>query len=143
MTPWVSLETHGARAVRVIRHDVPFDTLEDVVTAYGGAAEALERMDRARMGGVVDLRSAPSRNDPAFEDTSIQRYLPALTQALEALKSDPEIRALHDDCVARHRARRDALLTQDSYRDMRTALARASTLPPAEEALIAELGLAP
>ena len=67
MTPWVSLETHGARAVRVIRHDVPFDTLEDVVTAYGGAAEALERMDRARMGVVVDLRSAPSRNDPEFE----------------------------------------------------------------------------
>ncbi|MEQ8453739.1 MAG: hypothetical protein RLO52_14190 [Sandaracinaceae bacterium] len=69
MTPWVSLETHGARAVRVIRHDVPFDTLEDVVTAYGGAADALERMDRARMGVVVDLRSAPSRNDPAFEAT--------------------------------------------------------------------------
>ena len=102
-----------------------------------------DRGDVNRENRAFDDTYWRERNDPAFEDTSIQRYLPALTQALEALKSDPEIRALHDDCVARHRARRDALLTQDSYRDMRTALARASTLPPAEEALIAELGLAP
>ncbi|TMV14763.1 glycosyltransferase family 2 protein [Arenibacterium halophilum] len=102
-----------------------------------------DRGDVNRENRAFDDTYWRERNDPAFEDTSIQRYLPALTQALEALKSDPEIRALHDDCVARHRARRDALLEQDSYRAMREALARASTLPPAEEALIAELGLAP
>ncbi|MEC7256649.1 MAG: glycosyltransferase family 2 protein, partial [Pseudomonadota bacterium] len=102
-----------------------------------------DRGDVNRENRAFDDTYWRERNDPAFRDTSIQRYLPALAQALEALKSDPEIRALHDDCVARHRARRDALLEQDTYRDMRAALARASTLPPAEEALIAELGLAP
>ena len=102
-----------------------------------------DRGDVNRENRAFDDTYWRERNDPAFEDVTIQRYLPALRQALEALKSDPEIRALHDDCVARHRARRDALLELDSYRAMREALARAATLPPAEEALIAELGLAP
>ncbi len=81
------------------------------------------------------------RNDPAWEDTSIHRYLPALCKALEALKSDPEIGALHDEAVALHRAKRDELLSQPGYRQMRDQLRAAPTLPPQEEAMLARLGL--
>ncbi|SFU05352.1 glycosyltransferase family 2 protein [Sedimentitalea nanhaiensis] len=81
------------------------------------------------------------RNDPAFKDLSIRRYLPALTQALADLKSDPEIAALHDLTVQRHTARRDALLQSPAYRRMRQHLLAASKLPPQEEAMLVELGL--
>ena len=81
------------------------------------------------------------RNDPAYEDLSIRRYLPQLTAALEALKSDPEIAALHATCVTRHLEKRDALLAQPGYQDMRAQLLATSTLPPKEEALLADLGL--
>ena len=83
------------------------------------------------------------RNDPAFEDTSIHRYLPALEAALAELKADPEIGALHDRCVAAHKARRDALLTQKDYRAMADQLRAASLLPPQEEAMLTALGLTP
>ncbi len=81
------------------------------------------------------------RNDPAWEDTSIQRYVPALCAALSELKSDPEIGALHDEAVKRHKDRRDILLKRAEYQDMQHLLQSASTLPPQEEALLIELGL--
>lgn len=83
------------------------------------------------------------RNDPAWQDKSIQRYLPALKAALAELKSDPEIAALHEEAVALHRARRDALLERAEYRQMQAQLRAAPTLPPQEAALIARLGLGP
>ncbi|MEM8577507.1 MAG: glycosyltransferase family 2 protein [Pseudomonadota bacterium] len=81
------------------------------------------------------------RNDPAWYDPSIQRYLPRLTAEIARLKKHPEIAALHDEAVARHRAKRDALLERAEYRDMQAQLRAASKLPPAEEALLAELGI--
>ncbi len=81
------------------------------------------------------------RNDPAYQDLSIQRYLPQLAEALEELKSDPEIAELHATCVSRHIEKRDALLAQSSYQDMRRQLLASSTLPPQEEALLEDLGL--
>ncbi len=81
------------------------------------------------------------RNDPAWQDSSIQRYLPALRAALAELKSDPEIGALHDAAVRLHRAKRDALLAQPAYRQMQAQLRAAPTLPPQEEAMLAKLGL--
>ncbi|SPF80493.1 glycosyltransferase family 2 protein [Pseudoprimorskyibacter insulae] len=80
------------------------------------------------------------RNDPAWEDRSIQRYLPSLAQALNELKSDPEIKALHDDCVRLHRAKRDELMAQDSYRAMYEQLKAAPVVPPSELDLIHHLG---
>ncbi|MCI5097903.1 MAG: glycosyltransferase family 2 protein [Rhodobacteraceae bacterium] len=82
------------------------------------------------------------RNDPAWEDTSIHRMLPALEQALAELKSDAEIAALHDEAVALHMAKRDELLRQPEYQAMQAQLRAASKLPPQEEALMHELGLA-
>ena len=81
------------------------------------------------------------RNDPAWEDLSIRRYLPALEKALDDLKSDPEIQALHDEAVKLHKAKCAELLTQKTYQNMRAQLKKASKLPPQEEALLAELGI--
>lgn len=83
------------------------------------------------------------RNDSAWEDTSIHRYLPALNEALAELKSDPEIAALHDECVRLHKAKRDELMAQDSYREMYDQLASLPPYPPGELELMRELGIAP
>lgn len=81
------------------------------------------------------------RNDPAMQDTSIHRYLPALNDALAKFKDDTEIAALHEEAVRLHRAKRDELMAQPAYRDMYDALANAPVLPPEEEALLRELGI--
>ena len=83
------------------------------------------------------------RNDPAWEDTSIQRYLPGLNAALAELKSDPEIGPLHQTAVNLHKSRRNALLKQPEYQEMQRVLRSAPTLPPQEQALLKELGLHP
>ena len=100
-----------------------------------------DRGDVNRENRAFDDTYWRERNDPAIEDTSIHRYLPALEAEMARLRADPEIDALHLDCVALHRARRDALLAQPAYRDMQAQLRAASTLPPQEEALLRELGL--
>lgn len=82
------------------------------------------------------------RNDASYEDRSIERYLPALKSALNALKSDPEIAGIHQESVALHKARRDQLLESPIYRQMQAQLRAASKLPPQEEAMLIELGLA-
>ncbi len=82
------------------------------------------------------------RNDAAYHDTRIHRYLPALKAALADLRRDPVIDALHRDCVARHIARRDALLKRPDYQKMRDQLRCANPLPPQEEAMLNALGLA-
>lgn len=102
-----------------------------------------DRGDVNRENRAFDDTYWRERNDPAYRDVSIHRYLPALKAALDALKSDPEIGALHAEAVALHRARRDALLAQEDYRSMQAQLRAASTLPPQEEAMLAELGLLP
>jgi hypothetical protein len=43
--------------------------------------------------------------------------------------------------VTRHLDKRDALLAQPGYQDMRAQLLATSTLPPQEEALLKDLGL--
>lgn len=101
-----------------------------------------DRGDVNRENRAFDDTYWRERNDPAWFDPSIQHYLPALNAELERLKADAEIAALHADAVALHVARRDALLEQPEYREMQAQLRAASTLPPQEEALIEQLGLA-
>ncbi|MDF1715577.1 MAG: glycosyltransferase family 2 protein [Antarcticimicrobium sp.] len=81
------------------------------------------------------------RNDPAWRDESIHRYLPALNAALAELKSDPGIGALHAEAVQLHRAKRDVLLQQPTYRQMRDQLRAAPVLPPQEAAMLDRLGI--
>ncbi len=102
-----------------------------------------DRGDVNREGRAFDDTYWRERNDPAWRDDSIRRYLPALTKAIAALKSDPEIGGLHDEAVRRHIERRDALLIQPDYRELHDRLQRGSTLSPQEEAMIRDLGLEP
>ncbi len=100
-----------------------------------------DRGDVNRENRAFDDSYWRERNDPAWEDTSIHRYLPALEAEMARLRADPEIDALHLECVALHGARAAALLEQPAYQEMRAQLRAASTLPPQEEALLRELGL--
>ncbi|MEM9551556.1 MAG: glycosyltransferase family 2 protein [Pseudomonadota bacterium] len=101
-----------------------------------------DRGDVNRAHRAFDDTYWRERNDPAHEDRSIQRYLPDLREAMEELLQDPEIARLHHEAVRHHRARRDELLALPSYREMQAALRAASTIPPEEEALMHQLGLA-
>lgn len=100
-----------------------------------------DRGDVNRENRAFDDSYWRERNDPAYEDLSIARYLPDLRRALDGFKSDPEIAALHETCLRLHREKRDQLLAQRDYQDMRAQLLAASTLSPQEEAMIENLGL--
>ncbi|MGR3504136.1 glycosyltransferase family 2 protein [Pseudaestuariivita sp.] len=101
-----------------------------------------DRGDVNRDNRAFDDTYWRERNDAAVRDTSIHRYLPALEAALAEMKRDPEIARLHDLCVARHIAKRDALLDQDAYRAMRDQLRAAPTTPPGETELLKRIGAA-
>lgn len=83
------------------------------------------------------------RNDPAWQDLSIQRHLPALEREIAALRADPEIEALHQACVAAHQAKITALLAQPAYQELANQLRATPPLPRQEAALIERLGLLP
>lgn len=100
-----------------------------------------DRGDVNRENRAFDDTYWRERNDGAWQDLSIRRYLPALQAEIDRLRADPEIDALHRAAVALHIARRDALLNTDDYTAMQAQLRAASTLPPQEEAMLAELGL--
>lgn len=100
-----------------------------------------DRGDVNRENRAFDDTYWRERNDPAWRDLSIQRMLPRLERALAELKSDAEIAELHDEAVRLHLEKRDALMARPEYREMRLQLMHASTLPPQEEALLADLGL--
>jgi hypothetical protein len=100
-----------------------------------------DRGDVNREGRVFDDTYWRERNDNAVCDTSILRYAPRLNRALETLKADPAITALHGECVRLHREKRDALMTQDSYAEMHAHLSALSPLPPGEAELRETLGL--
>lgn len=101
----------------------------------------IDRGDVNRENRAFDDIYWRERNDPAWEDTSIQRYLPDLRIALNELKADGEINKLHKNAVNLHIAKRDTLLLEPAFRHMHHQLRAASTLPPKEEAMLIELGL--
>ncbi|MDF1727371.1 MAG: glycosyltransferase family 2 protein [Sulfitobacter sp.] len=82
-----------------------------------------------------------ARNDPAYRDESILRYLPALKEEIARLKALPGVADMHDRACALHRDKRDALLQQESYVAMRDQLRTALPYCPEEEALRRELEL--
>lgn len=100
-----------------------------------------DRGDVNRENRAFDDTYWRERNDPAWKDTSIQRYLPDLKAALIELKKDKEIKTLHDAAVKAHVAKRDELLGQPDYQAMQAQLRETSTLPPQEEAMLIGLGL--
>ncbi|WP_375173452.1 glycosyltransferase family 2 protein [Pseudooceanicola sp.] len=102
-----------------------------------------DRGDVNRENRAFDDSYWRERNDVAYEDRSILRYLPALEREIAALKALPGVSALHEEACDLHRAKRNALLAQPEYRAMRDQLKQAGTLCPAEEALLVSLGLTP
>ncbi|MEP3947570.1 glycosyltransferase family 2 protein [Ascidiaceihabitans sp.] len=100
-----------------------------------------DRGDVNRENRAFDDTYWRERNDPAWEDTSISRYLPDLASEMAALMADEAIKRLHEDAVALHRAKRDELLAQPAYQDMQKQLRSASKLPPQEEEMLVALGL--
>lgn len=100
-----------------------------------------DRGDVNREHRAFDETYWRERNDPAWEDRSILRHLPALEEEMAALRALPGIEARHQTCVARHRDRIARLSERPDYAGMREQLRAASTLPPQEEALLRDLGV--
>lgn len=101
-----------------------------------------ERGDVNRANRAFDDGYWRGRNDNAWQDLSIARYLPDLEKEISDLKGDVEIGRLHREAVLLHRHKRDSLLRQPSYRDLADKLRATSPLPPEEEALLRHLGVA-
>ena len=62
---------HAERRGRVVvvrRSAKGFDTLQEVERVHARLAEAVEALPRSNLGFYLDLRRAPSRNDPGFEE---------------------------------------------------------------------------
>lgn len=79
------------------------------------------------------------RNDAAYFDDSILRYAAPLKAEMDRLKALPGVADLHDEAVKLHRAKRDALLAQDSYQAMQAQLRAASPYCAAEADIIKEI----
>ncbi|WP_136441378.1 glycosyltransferase family 2 protein [Pacificoceanicola onchidii] len=126
---------HGARRFATLNH-YALRSLDSYLVKN-------DRGDVNRENRAFDDAYWRERNDAAWEDLSIRRYLPALRAWMSKLLSDPEIRALHEDCVARHLAKRDALMAQPAYAAMHAHLGNLPTIPPAEAALMEELEMQP
>lgn len=95
-----------------------------------------DRGDVNRENRTFDDTYWRERNDPAYEDLSIQRYLPRLHAEMGRLMADPKLRALHDEAVAAHRSTRDRLLADPDYRALRDRLRLLPVQSPAELALM-------
>jgi hypothetical protein len=58
--------------VRTIRSDKPFASMRELEVSFAGLIKALDDLGRARYALLADIRAAPGRNDPQFEE-ALQR----------------------------------------------------------------------
>ncbi len=79
------------------------------------------------------------RNDASFHDTSIKSKLSAVEFEISELKKMGDVGALHEKCVAAHRAKIERLNEDPNFADLRAKLRAAPPTPPAELAAMAEL----
>jgi FkbM family methyltransferase len=90
-------------------------------------------LTKVARGDAVDPRWARNltywqqRDSNADVDTSIQRHLPRARQELERLMADPEVRRLHDDCVARHKAKIAELHQQPEMQELLDEMRKSSS----------------
>ena len=94
-----------------------------------------DRGDVNRDGRNFDDTYWRERNDPAWKDTSIHRYLPRLRTELDRLKDDLHLAALHEEAVWAHRDARDRLIAAPAYRALMQRLKELPHESPAELAL--------
>lgn len=86
--------------------------------AVRSAESFLVKRDRGRVNHVDREQGLAywfRMNNNAVEETSILKRLPMLRAEFDRLMSDPEIRAAHDYCVAKHREKIDALKATPKY----------------------------
>ncbi|MGR3541708.1 MAG: glycosyltransferase family 2 protein [Hasllibacter sp.] len=121
----------GARAHATLNHYA--------LRSLGSYLVKNDRGDVNRENRTFDDTYWRERNDAAREDRSILRHLPRLRAEIARLKALDGIAALHDACVAAHRAKEERLMTD--WADLADRLRAAPTIPPAELALIEELAL--
>ena len=79
------------------------------------------------------------RNDASFHDTSIKSKLSAVEFEISELKKLGDVGALHEKCVAAHRAKIERLNADPAFAELRAKLRAAPPTPPAELAAMAEL----
>jgi len=72
------------KLVRVIRSPVVFDTVPTVIKAWREVDTALPSSMRKGLSLMVDLRQAPSRNDPEFE-RAIRTVLPEIRKGFRMI----------------------------------------------------------
>lgn len=58
--------------VRTTRSDKPFASMRELEVSFEGLIKALDDLGRARYALLADIRAAPGRNDPQFEE-ALQR----------------------------------------------------------------------
>jgi len=74
-------DPHGP-LLRFTRTAVPFRSIEDIERSYAALVNAVDRAGRRGRVMLADARSAPGRNDPAFEAVA-GRMWPRIYQGLE------------------------------------------------------------
>lgn len=95
-----------------------------------------DRGDVNRENRAFDDTYWRERNDDAWDDPSIRRYLPRLEAEMARLLADAETRELHDEAVRQHRAALERLMGQDDTRALRGQLRATPRESPAEIALM-------
>jgi hypothetical protein len=75
-SPWFHVTRRGS-VLEVARTDRGFETLGELDRAHFELFQVLDALPRARCSIVVDLRLAPPRNDPDFEQAML-RHRPRL-----------------------------------------------------------------
>lgn len=123
---------HGARRFATLNHYA--------LRSRDSYLVKTDRGDVNRENRAFDNGYWRDRNDAAWQDLSIRRYLPALTKAMADLREDARIADAHQACVAAHRAKRDALMAQPAYQKLAAQLDACPALPPSEAKLRETLG---
>lgn len=121
----------GARALATLNH-YALRSLDSYLVKN-------DRGDVNRENRSFDDSYWRERNDQSWEDTSIQRMLPALHAELDRMKDDPVIGPLHRAAVSAHKATCARLMQDEAYAALRAQLKRLPTIPPKELELIALL----
>ncbi|MGJ8584615.1 MAG: glycosyltransferase family 2 protein [Marinosulfonomonas sp.] len=79
------------------------------------------------------------RNDNAYFDDSILKYLPRLKAEMTRLRALPKIAQLHQASVQRHREKLTVLKQDKAIQKLIKRLKSASKIPPAEQELMEQL----
>ena len=100
-----------------------------------------DRGDVNREHRAFDESYWQERNDGVVFDDSILRYEAPLREEIARLKALKGVADLHEEAVHLHQAKRDALLEQESYREIRKRLYAVPPYGAAEAAIRKDIGL--